>query len=42
MFSSYLQQSDTISTQVIQEFHLGPEETKTVQWFLNTPNTLMA
>lgn len=35
------QQSDTISTQVILEFHLGPEETKTVQWFLSTLYTVM-
>lgn len=26
------QESDTISTEVILEFHLGPEETKTVRW----------
>lgn len=46
IFCSYLlqslqEQSDTISTQVILEFHLGPEETKTVQWFLNTAYTVM-
>lgn len=33
------QESDTISTEVILEFHLGPEETKTVQCFHHTEST---